>query len=117
MIIYGYKEKQFKALELSQEKCQYCDNEKQVVYLFCRYVHIYWIPFFPIKKVARMQCQHCKAVKEEKEMNAQEKEFINNIKKSSKFPKRYFIGLIIILALFIVPMFLSLVGGIAETLK
>ncbi len=117
MIIYGFREKPFKVLELLEERCRNCDNEKQVVYLFCRYVHIYWIPFFPIKKVARVQCQHCKAVKEENEMNAQEREIVNNIKKDSKFPKKYFAGLIIILALIIVPMFLSIIGGIAETFK
>jgi hypothetical protein len=117
MIIYGYKEKPFVALESTQVKCGNCDTDKQFVYLFCRYVHIYWIPFFPIKKVARIQCQHCKIVKEEKEMSLQELELINNLKRDHKLPKKYFAGLIIILGLFIVPMLLSIVQEIVAVLK
>lgn len=117
MIIYGVREKFFKAFEVSQEKCGNCGNDQSVLYLFCKYVHIYWIPVFPFKKVARLECQHCKAVKDEAEMTDQEKVLTENLKRSSKYPKKYFALTIIIILLFVMPIFGAIIGGIVTAFK
>ncbi len=68
MIIYGTKAKKI-FVENIKEKCPDCGIENQTeFYIFQKYAHVFWIPFFPVGKTAVSQCNHCKKVMKLNEM-------------------------------------------------
>lgn len=108
IIIYGWKEKFIKTIEVNQGKCQNCGNDNLIAHFFCKYFYIYWIPFVPVSKEIMIECKNCKFVIKENEMSIQEKELSDKIKMVIKYPKRYFVGLIIFSLLIIISLFIKL---------
>ncbi|RYF94997.1 MAG: zinc-ribbon domain-containing protein [Chitinophagaceae bacterium] len=69
MIVYGTKSRQV-AKEIVVEKCPACGKQNSTeLYIFQKYAHLFWIPFFPIGKTAISQCDHCKKVLKSNEMS------------------------------------------------
>ncbi|MEQ8812097.1 MAG: hypothetical protein RIE59_23720 [Imperialibacter sp.] len=64
--------------------------------IFSKYVHIFWIPFFPYKKSASIVCTHCNLTTEEKELPADKKSIVSQLKSTVSIPKYHFTGLAII---------------------
>ena len=62
MIMYGTKGKTLKKYIPFEKECDFCHRFEHVALGTIRYFHIFWIPFFPIKKDIHMQCLHCKKV-------------------------------------------------------
>ena len=99
MIIYGTKTKQL-ARESVFEKCPNCGNQNTVeIYVFQKYAHIFWIPFFPLGKTMVSQCSHCKQVLKEKEMPASLKASNDQVKTLAKTPVWTFSGLALVAVL------------------
>jgi hypothetical protein len=99
MIIYGSKATEV-ATENIAEKCSNCGTQHSIqMSVFQKYVHIFWIPFFPIGKTGVTQCIHCKQVLEKSGFGSTLKEAYEAIKKTSKTPVWTFAGLIIIAGL------------------
>ncbi len=62
MIIYGTNSKQL-AKETLFEKCPNCGAQHSVeLFVFQKYAHVFWIPFFPLNKYGATQCNQCKQV-------------------------------------------------------
>ncbi len=96
MIIYGSRSKQL-AKETSIEKCAHCGTQNMDMYIFQRYAHIFWIPFFPIGKTAVSQCNNCKQVLKQKEMPASlQKEINYTLNTKTKTPVWMFSGLVLL---------------------
>ena len=54
MIIYGIKATEI-ASEKINEKCSHCETENSInMVVFQKYLHIFWIPFVPSKKIGVM---------------------------------------------------------------
>ena len=93
MIIYGSKTKQL-AKEVLIDKCPNCGTQSRVeLYVFQKYAHIFWIPFFPLGKIAVSQCDHCKQVLKLKEMPASLTTAYENLRAQTKTPIWTFSGL------------------------
>jgi hypothetical protein len=99
MIIYGSKGKEI-AKELQIEKCANCGQLSSVeLHVYRRYAHVFWIPFFPLRKVGYSQCTHCKQVLEEKQMPEPLRQAYDNLEKQSKTPVWMFSGLALVAVL------------------
>ncbi|WP_109299924.1 zinc-ribbon domain-containing protein [Aquimarina sp. AU474] len=104
MIIFGTGSSTIQPQKLNTGDCPYCKTENSMwVQGYKKYVHIFWIPFFPIGKKVYTVCEHCKGVFEKKEIQNQKllqsfEDFkINNV----KTPWHHFIGLIILTLLIV----------------
>ena len=96
MIIYGSKTNQL-AKDLLIDKCPNCGTQNRVeLYVFQKYAHIFWIPFFPFGKTAISQCNHCKQVLKLKEMPASLTTAYENLKAQTKTPIWTFSGLALV---------------------
>ncbi|MEP7239017.1 MAG: zinc-ribbon domain-containing protein [Ferruginibacter sp.] len=96
MIIYGWKSKQL-AKETVFEKCPNCSSQSSIeLYVFQKYAHVFWIPFFPIGKTAVSQCDHCNQVLKLKEMPLSLKTAYENIRSKYKTPIWMFTGLALV---------------------
>lgn len=70
MIIFGTKVKSIKKGMLKNILCQYCDKENEMEYDFQqKYFHLYYLPFFPLKKKLSVCCENCYSVFEGKHIN------------------------------------------------
>ncbi len=96
MIIYGIKATEI-ASEKINEKCSHCETENSInMVVFQKYLHIFWIPFVPSKKIGVTQCTHCKQVLKNKEFTNNLKNSFEKLKSNSKTPKWTFIGLVLL---------------------
>ena len=94
MIIYGTRASHVKTTQLSTETCQHCSTQGAVIMsTYARYVHVFWIPFFPIGRFSVSECQHCKQVLEEKQMPAQIRAHHERNIAESRLPLWQFAGL------------------------
>ena len=69
MIFYGTKGSIINSGQVRNIICPLC-NESAIFNfsVYGRYAHIYWIPFFPIKKICVVECQNCKLTYDVKKM-------------------------------------------------
>ncbi|HUR11979.1 MAG TPA: hypothetical protein VM012_11445 [Flavitalea sp.] len=99
MIIYGSRSKQL-VKETSIEKCAHCGNRNMDIYIFQKYAHIFWIPFFPFSKTGVSQCNNCKQVLKQNEMPASlQKETYDILKLKTATPVWMFSGLALLVLL------------------
>jgi phage terminase large subunit GpA-like protein len=63
MIIYGQRATKTGHQSLYNTTCHHCNSKNSLeMYTFSRYFHVFWIPFFPYRKEALTQCNHCKQI-------------------------------------------------------
>jgi len=99
MLIYGTKNKEI-AKEHLIDKCPQCGTQNSIdMYVFQRYAHVFWIPFFPIGKTGVSQCDHCKQVLKLKEMPSSMRTAYDNLKAQTKTPIWTFAGLALVAVL------------------
>lgn len=102
MIVYGTKGTQI-AKELLVDKCPNCGTQNSVeLYIFQKYAHVFWIPFFPIGKTAVSQCGHCKQALKLKEMPPVLQDDYQRMKQQSKTPVWTFSGLALVVLLIVI---------------
>ncbi len=81
MIFYGTRASVLKKGQVRNIICPHCNESSTFNFsVYGQYKHIYWIPFFPIKKINVVECQNCKSSYDVKKMP-------QNIK--SKFETNY----------------------------
>jgi hypothetical protein len=96
MIVYGTRSKLL-ATDSLQESCPHCGaNNSVLLYVFQKYAHVFWIPLFPIGKIAVSQCTSCKKVSKQKELSPAALLSAENLKTQSKTPIWTFSGLAVI---------------------
>lgn len=99
MIIYGTKLKHL-AHVVVDERCYSCGKRYSVnLSLFQQYFHVFWIPFFPIRKRCNSACGHCKHVMEHKEASKNYSVSYENLKKTQKPLYWMFTGSILFIVL------------------
>ena len=93
MLIFGTGSRLLVQFLIAQ-KCGHCSNVETVhIYVFQKYFHIFWIPFFPIGQRTVSQCTFCKEVREPNQMPESYIEALSDIKQQAKTPWWAFIGL------------------------
>jgi hypothetical protein len=99
MIIYGTKAKQLVA-ENIVDKCPACNSQNTLsIHVYQQYAHVFWIPFFPIRKVGASVCSHCKGVINNKEFPSNLQQSYQAIKAQTKTPVWMFSGLALLAVL------------------
>ena len=99
MIFYGTKATPIGVHKAERLKCQNCGEENTLQFeVYARYFHLYWIPTFPLGKVAISSCQHCKHALDHKQFKAdqQYQYAYERIKSKTSTPKWHFAGLLIL---------------------
>jgi len=105
MIIYGWRSTQV-ATEDIAETCPSCTNRNTLrMYVFQKYAHIFWIPFFPLGKSGASQCGHCQQVLKSKQMPSDVRLAYDNVAAKAKIPYWTFAGVAIIAIIIIISMF------------
>jgi len=70
MIIYGTRATPLKSLQLTNEVCANCNTKGSIVLsVFSKYVHIFWIPTFPIGRTGVSTCTNCQQTLVKKDMS------------------------------------------------
>ena len=77
--------------QLNKEKittpCQHCGEENCVqLHLLQAYVHIFGIPFFPLRKNTISICTHCKKITRSAEMTTTNQDFAKSLKSGGHTP-------------------------------
>lgn len=99
MVFYGTNTKSLGVFHAERLKCQNCgEDNKIMMQVYTRYAHIYWIPAFPIGKVAVSSCLHCKHSLDNKQFKAdpQYQYAYERIKNKTATPVWSFSGLALI---------------------
>lgn len=96
MIIYGSRATQL-AKETISDPCPQCQSSNTLdLYVFQRYAHIFWIPFFPVGKTGACQCAHCKQVLKLREMPSPLRSAYTALADQKKAPVWTFAGIALI---------------------
>lgn len=96
MIIYGSRASHLLTAKLDTP-CKKCNTENSVrLSIFQKYAHVFWIPFFPMSRVAATECAHCKKVTEENKFSSDEKSAYWKLKENVKTPIWMFSGLALV---------------------
>jgi hypothetical protein len=96
MIIYGSKAEIIASTIISDD-CSNCGTANSVrMSVYLKYAHVFWIPFFPIKKLGITECSHCHQVLEHKAFTRNLKESYERLKLNTKTPVSNYTGLIIL---------------------
>ncbi|WPO77536.1 zinc-ribbon domain-containing protein [Flavobacterium sp. KACC 22761] len=112
MIFYGTKSKHIKNDRITNVDCPDCNATVSMNYsLYEKYAHIYWIPFFPIKKLTFAECNSCKKTFEQKEFPAPIKQKIQHSIGRISSPLWMYSGIFIIAGLFLFGMYSTVQKG------
>jgi zinc-ribbon family len=96
MIIYGSRSVK-QAVEQLSDPCPHCGTANSTeLYVFQKYAHVFWIPFFPIGKTAVSQCNHCKQILKKNEMPSSMLHAYDRIKAKTRVPVWTFAGLALV---------------------
>ena len=93
MLIYGTREAHLRTQNIPGQ-CPYCktkDNLQMSVYQ--KYVHVFWIPFFPVTRDFTTRCSHCNQVLQENEVKQYFKDSYIELKSQARIPIWTFTGL------------------------
>ena len=100
MIIYGTRATGISQFAVPNVDCGHCQRQNtQQIAVFGRYAHVFWIPLFPIGKVAVAECSHCKRTVEKSEFTPDLKSRYDDRAKEIKRPVWHWAGLALILLL------------------
>lgn len=99
MIFYGTRTRH-KSTHAIPGPCPHCETEGSVeLNIFQRYAHFFWIPVFPIGRIAETDCSHCKEVRSGKHLQPSAQQLYNELVKEDRTPIWMFSGSFIILIL------------------
>lgn len=97
MIVYGTKATNIKNDQILNVDCSHCYSKVSMKYsIFEKYVHIYWIPFFPVKKLTFAECNSCKKTFEKHELPTPTQQKLDRLKGKVNSPFWMFSGLMIV---------------------
>ncbi|MFH7011291.1 hypothetical protein ACHRV5_05425 [Flavobacterium sp. FlaQc-52] len=103
IFFYGTKASNLKDGQIINVDCPNCDTNVSMIYsIYGKYAHLYWIPFFPIKKVILTECNSCKKTFEKIELPANIQTKLDREKEKDggiKTPIWMFSGLILVAAI------------------
>ena len=101
MLIYGSRATTIADFDVPLAECAHCGQRgTQRMAVFGRYAHVFWIPLFPIGKVAVAECMHCKRTLKKKEFSPELRRKYEEQKGASKRPIWHWAGLGVIGLLF-----------------
>ncbi len=107
MIVYGVRSKEL-AKEMVSHTCENCGTQNSIdLYVFQKYAHVFWIPFFPAGKTGVSVCNNCKQVLKLKQMPPQLAERYERLRSEEKTPVWMFSGLGVLAVLIVAGVIFS----------
>jgi len=107
ILFYGVRSRKLAAAPVSGD-CQVCGNRAcQEMNLMLRYVHVFWLPIFPIGKKAVITCQQCQSRTEKASFTELQLEQLNELRNTHRTPAQYYIGIIILTLLVLYGIWIS----------
>lgn len=103
-MIIGHKAVAIRDGKIRNIVCPHCTENASMQYTaYSKYVHFYWIPIVPVQKIKILECEHCKATFEVKNVPETIQNKVHKFEDfyPLKFPIHHFLGLILILILFV----------------
>ncbi|MDR7212174.1 zinc-ribbon domain-containing protein [Flavobacterium piscis] len=110
IFFYGTKAANLRNGQIINVDCPNCNTNVSMTYsIFGKYGHLYWIPFFPIKKLTFAECNSCKKTFEKTELSSsiQQKLEREKEKNNVKTPIWMFSGLFLIAGIFVLIFYTS----------
>ncbi len=110
MVIFGWREAKINIQPINKHSCSYCNTPERLFIQVNRlYVHIFWIPVFPLNKKVYSICGHCKLETSKSQMPPDLQQKAKYYKQASKTPWWMFLGvfgggffvLLIVLSMFL----------------
>lgn len=96
MLFYGLRTRH-KSSHPLPSPCPHCDTEGSVeLDIHQRYAHVFWIPVFPLGRLATTECAHCKEVRRAKEMHPATLVLAKDLLKEDRTPVWMFSGAIVV---------------------
>lgn len=97
MIVYGTRAKSL-LTESVRGTCPNCGADNRLVMVsYVKYVHVFWIPFFPFQHSAVCECANCHQVREKKSFDEALSTQFDYLKAKRRLPLWSFSGLMILL--------------------
>lgn len=93
MLIFGTAGKVAAEREIHGKECPSCGQHTLIQRAVYRYLHVFWIPTLPYRKVKEVECTHCKALYEGKDEITKATQPL-----SAKPPISLFSGMVLIIA-------------------
>lgn len=97
MIVFGTGSKHLATKHLESEECPSCNNSALTLHVYHKYFDVFWIPVFPLSKVAVIDCSHCKLVMENREIPESLQQVIRQEKQEHSTPFYLFAGSFLVL--------------------
>jgi len=99
MIVYG-KRKSAISTQENREQCDNCGTRRSIqLRVYQHYLHVFWIPFFPLRKTGVSECRHCGQVLNKKDFSSNLESEYTILKFNSRTPLWTFIGIGLLLIL------------------
>jgi hypothetical protein len=97
-VLWGWRGKVIPGKMLSNQRCEHCGSGSLRAHTVVNYVHMFWIPLFPVGKQIATECTHCKAVQKGKEVSKAIKEEAARQQAIAPIPKYLFVGTVALIA-------------------
>ena len=91
LFLYGIRASHLKSFVLQDRNCS-CSSDGGTVcmHFYGRYVHLFWVPVFPVGVRACVSCRKCNAIVEENEFGAALKMDCAELRKQVRVPIWHF---------------------------
>lgn len=112
LFFFGVRNSAVATAPLAGIACVHC-HTPEAVYgtVVSRYLHLFWIPVFPIGKSSITVCQHCKQALTEREMPANYRAAVQALQQQARTPLTHFALLLLAGAVIVFGMVMSLFAG------
>ena len=92
LLLWGWRGKVIPGKMLNNQRCEQCGSGSLRAHTVVNYVHIFWIPLFPVGRQIATECNHCKSVQKGKEVSKAIKEEAKRQQAVAPVPKYLFMG-------------------------
>ena len=109
LFFYGTRSTAIAVAPLPDLACAYCHSpESLTCTIFSRYIHLFWIPVFPIGKSSVTVCQHCKQALTQRQMPASYRGPVQAFQQQASTPVTHYMLLALLGAVFLISFVASL---------
>jgi len=92
IFLWGWRGKVIPGKMLNNQRCEQCGSGSLRAHTVVNYVHLFWIPLFPVGRQIATQCSHCQVVQKGKEVSKAIKDEANRQQAVAPIPKYLFVG-------------------------
>jgi hypothetical protein len=111
LFFYGIRASTIATEPLPGLACAHCQTPDALICtVVSRYLHLFWIPVFPIGKASATACRHCKQVLAVREMPASYRAPVQAVQQQAKTPLTHFALLLLVGAVMAFGLLMSLFG-------